>query len=90
MEYGEIIANRIVRLARERGISVNKLAKMSDISQSTLDNIVHGGSKNPRIKTLHKIAYAFGMTISELLDFPEIDAVSFEDTLTDESETADS
>jgi len=52
---------------------------MSNVRQSTLDNIIHGGSKNPRVKTLHKIAYAFGMTISEFFDFPEMDEVSFED-----------
>ena len=39
---------------------------MSNIKQSTIDNIVRGGSRNPRIMTLHKIAYAFGMTLSEL------------------------
>ncbi len=79
MEYHEIISSRIVSLCKGRGISINKLASMSNIKQSTIDNIVHGGSKNPRIKTLHKIAYAFGMTLSEFFDFPAIDAVVFDD-----------
>ena len=39
------------------------------IKQSTLDNIVRGLTKNPRVKTLHKIALAFNMTLAEFLDF---------------------
>lgn len=79
MEYYQIISQRITSLRKKRGISVNELAKMGGIKQSTLDNIIHGGSKNPQIKTIHKISYAFGLTISEFLDFPEMNNVSFED-----------
>lgn len=82
MNYSQIIANRILSLSRARKISINKLAGMCNLNQSTLDNIIHGASQNPRIVTLHKIAYAFGMTISEFLDFPEIDAVTFEENST--------
>lgn len=52
---------------------------MSDVKQSTLDNIVRGLTKNPRVKTLHKIAIAFNMTLSEFLDFNELNDYSFED-----------
>ena len=52
---------------------------MSDVKQSTLDNIVRGLTKNPRVKTLHKIALTFNMTLSEFLDFPELNDYAFED-----------
>ena len=58
MEYSEIIVRRIRSLCAERGISINKLAAMSDVKQSTLDNIVRGLTQNPRVMTLHKIALA--------------------------------
>ena len=45
----------------------------------TLDNIVRGLTKNPRVKTLHKIALAFTMTLAEFLDFEELNDYSFED-----------
>ena len=51
MEYYEIYVMRIRRLCRERGIAINKLATMSDVKQSTLDNIVRGITKNPRVKS---------------------------------------
>ena len=57
----------------------NKLATMSGINQSTIDNIVRGLTKNPRVMTLHKIAIAFNMTLSEFLDFRELNDYSFDD-----------
>lgn len=79
MDYSEIYVKRIRQLCKERGIAINRLAAMSDVKQSTLDNIVRGLTKNPRIKTLHKIALAFNMTVAEFLDFQELNEYSFED-----------
>lgn len=66
-------------MCKERGIAINKLSTMSDVKQSTLDNIVRGITKNPRVKTLHKLALAFNMTLAEFLDFDELNEYSFED-----------
>lgn len=79
MDYSEIYVKRIRSLCRERGIAINKLANMSDVKQSTLDNIVRGLTKNPGVKTLHKIALAFNMTLAEFLDFPELNDYSFDE-----------
>lgn len=70
---------RIRKLCKDRGIAINRLAVMSDVKQSTLDNIVRGLTKNPRVKTLHKIAIAFNMTLAEFLDFEELNDYSFDD-----------
>ena len=78
MEYYKIIANRITGLCRQRKLSIHQLAKMANLKQSSIDNIIHGRSKNPKAQTLHKIAYAFGMSFSEFVDFPEMDEVVFE------------
>lgn len=79
MDYSEIYVKRIRSLCKQRGIAINKLATMSDVKQSTLDNIVRGLTKNPRVKTLHKLAIAFNMTLAEFLDFDELNDYSFED-----------
>ena len=84
MEYHELIANRIAGLCGDRGFSINKLATMSNLNQSTLDNIMRGISRNPRIKTLHKVALTFNMTLAEFLDFPELNDYSFDDDTPDE------
>ena len=79
MKYGGLYVKRIRALCAERGIAINKLASMSGVRQSTLDNIVRGVTKNPKAKTLHKVAIAFNMTLAEFLDFPELNMYSFED-----------
>ena len=79
MNYSELYVERIRRLCKQRGISVNKLSVMSGVKQSTLDNIVRGITKDPRVKTLHKVANAFNMTLAEFLDFEELNDYSFED-----------
>ena len=79
MDYSDIYVKRIKNLCEKRGIAINKLATMSDVKQSTLDNIVRGLTKNPRVKTLHKLAIAFNMTLAEFLDFNELNEYSFDD-----------
>ena len=79
MEYSDIYVKRIRSLCKQRGIAINKLATMSDVKQSTLDNIVRGITKDPRVKTLHKIAIAFNMTLAEFLDFDELNDYLFEE-----------
>lgn len=84
MEYSELYVKRIRELCEKRGIAINKLAVMSDVSQSTLDNIVRGLTKNPGVKTIHKVANAFNMTLAEFLDFEELNEYSFEDDTEEE------
>lgn len=80
MEYAELYVKRIRKLCDERKITINRLAAMSDVKQSTLDNIMRGVTKNPGVRTIHKVALAFNMTIAEFLDFTELNAYSFDDS----------
>lgn len=79
MTYSEIYALRIRNLCKERKITINKLATLAGLKQSTVDNILRGTSKNPKVRTLHKIANVFNMTLSEFLDFPELNNYSIDD-----------
>lgn len=79
MTYSDAIIKRLTDLCVERGITTNKLATLSGITQSTLNSMMRGETKNPKLKTLRKIAMGFNMTVSELLDFPEMNEMEFED-----------
>ena len=79
MIYAELYAKRIRSLCKKRGISINQLAKMSNVRQSSIDNIVNGRTGNPEVVNLHKIATAFNMTLAEFLDFKELNEFSFDD-----------
>lgn len=79
MNYSDIYKNRIRYFCDKKGISVTKLAQMSNISQTTLANIMTGASKCPRVDTLHKIANALSMTLAEFLNFDELNNFSFDE-----------
>lgn len=79
MTYSDVIIKRLTDLCAERAITVNKLATLSGITQSTVENLMKGKTKNPKLKTLHKLAMGLNMTVSELLDFPEMNETAFED-----------
>lgn len=64
----EAISKRIVELCNEKNITLNKLATISGITQSTLDSIIRGKSKNPSITTLKKISDGLEISLSEFLD----------------------
>ena len=79
MTYSDVIILRLSRLCSERNITTNKLATLSGITQSTVENIMSGKTKNPKLKTLHKLATGLDMTVAELLDFPEMNNTIFDD-----------
>lgn len=82
-QYSQILINRIMQLCKSRGMTIYQLSKMSGVSHSTLDNLVNRKTFNPRIKTLHKIATAYSMTVAEFLDFNELNDYSFDDETND-------
>ena len=79
MNYVNIYVKRIKEFCDKRGISINELANMSGVKQSTLNNIMQGNTHNTGIANIHKIANAFNMTLAEFLDFDELNDYSFDD-----------
>lgn len=79
MTYSDVIILRLTKLCAEQHITINKLATLSGITQSTVENIMSGKTKNPKLKTLHKLAIGLDMTVSELLNFPEMNETIFDD-----------
>lgn len=68
MTSNEWVAAKIKLLCKQNNISINKLALNACITQSTLNSIVQGESKNPKISTLAKVSNVFGLTLSEFLN----------------------
>lgn len=79
MTYADAVIKRLTALCKEKKITINKLATLSGITQSTVDNLMKGKTRNPKLKTLHKLAVGLDMTVAELLDFPEMNETAFED-----------
>lgn len=67
MTSNEWISQKIKSLCEKNNFSINKLALNACITQSTLNSIIQGESKNPKISTLAKISNVFGFTLSQFL-----------------------
>ncbi|MCI8497086.1 MAG: helix-turn-helix transcriptional regulator [Clostridiales bacterium] len=78
MTLSEAIVNRILELCQERGITVNKLSIISGITQSTLNNIINGGSENPTVSTVKKICDGCEITLGEFFSVPMFDELEQE------------
>lgn len=79
MSFSQILSKRILKLCDERNLSVNRLATISGLRQSTVNNIIINKTKNPSILVIQAIALGFEMTLPEFLDFSEITSLTLED-----------
>ncbi len=79
MTYAQAVADRISGICMERNLTLNRLASLSGLRQSTLENIAKGNTKNPTLRTLHRIAVGLDMTVAEFLDFEALNETVFED-----------
>ena len=68
MTMVEAIALRILNLCNERNITPNKLSTISGMTQSTINNIINTGSKNPTVSTIKKICDGLEITLSDFFD----------------------
>lgn len=65
MTVGEAVRKRILELCGENKITVNKLAIISGITQSTLNNIVSGRNNGTNVSTIKKICDGLNITIRD-------------------------
>jgi transcriptional regulator with XRE-family HTH domain len=72
MHISKAVAKRIKILCKEKDISINRLATLSGVTQSTIDSIIKGKSRNPQLVTLMKISNGLGISIVEFFDFPPL------------------
>lgn len=66
------------QICKEQNITLNRLATISGLTQSTLDNISKGHTKNPSLRTIHRLAVGLNMTVAEFLDFDLMNETIFE------------
>ena len=58
------VLEKIEKLRKEKGWSINYLAMESGLTQSTLNNL-YSRNTEPKISTLRAICSAFGLTLSD-------------------------
>ena len=65
MNIGEAVKLRIIELCKDKKITVNKLATISGLTQSTLSNIISGRNNSTTISTIKKICDGLEITIED-------------------------
>ena len=70
---GEAVRRRILELCDQKHLTVNKIATLSGVTQSTLNNIVSGRNNSTTVSTIKKICDGMNMTINEFFSSPLFD-----------------
>ena len=70
MNVGQALRERIAELCEEKHITINKLANISGITQSTLNNIMSGRNNSTTISTIQKICDGLEITVIDFFDSP--------------------
>ena len=68
MKLTKAVSEKINKILIEKDITVNKLASISCLTQSTVDSLVNGKSKNPKILTIVRICDGLGISLSDFFD----------------------
>lgn len=68
MTIGDATRTRILKLCKERNITINKLCTLSGITQSTIDNFMRGNTKNLTLQTLLYICERLNIKIIDFFN----------------------
>ena len=61
------ISNNLKRLREKRGYSLEKVARLAELSLNTIVKVENGVNQNPTIETLTKIAKALEVGVDDLI-----------------------
>lgn len=70
MNLQEAIKYRVLNLCQENNVTINGLAMLSGMSQSTVNSLIDGSSKNPKILTILRICLGLNMDLKDFFDNP--------------------
>jgi len=72
-DINQRLASRISALRAERSLSLDALAKKSDVSRSMI-SLIERGETSPTAVVLDKLAFGLGVTLASLFEPPHADA----------------
>ncbi|OGZ44107.1 MAG: hypothetical protein A2W41_00160 [Candidatus Ryanbacteria bacterium RIFCSPHIGHO2_01_45_13] len=61
------IGSNFKKLRAQKGYSLEKVARLADLSLNTVVRLESGTNKNPTIETLTKIAQALDVSVDDLI-----------------------
>lgn len=79
MKVHKAVSEKLTKIMIERDLSVNKLASISCLTQSTVDSLVNGKSKNPKLLTIVRICDGLNIKLSDFFEDKLFDKIDRED-----------
>lgn len=79
MQISKAVSKKIIAICKQRNISINKLAELSMLTQSTVQNIASETSNNPKLLTIVRICDGLGISLSDFFDDKLFENVDRED-----------
>lgn len=68
MRLSEAISEKILKICIEKDITPNKLASICCLTQSTVQNLINGKSKNPKLLTIIRICEGLNIDLKDFFD----------------------
>ena len=79
MKLEKAIQYKINQICKEKEITISKLAELSCLTQSSVNNLINGHSKNPKTLTILRICDGLGIKLKDFYDDPIFDNIDRED-----------
>ena len=79
MKLSDAVCQKIHKICDERNISLNKLASICCLTQSTLQHLTDGRSKNVKTLTVVRICDGLGIKLKDFFDDELFDNIDRED-----------
>ena len=68
MKVNEAVSKKLLNICKEKNISINKLANICCLTQSTVQNIIECNSKNPKLLTIVRICDGLNISLKDFFD----------------------
>ena len=78
MDTSTAVRQRILALCAQQGITINRLATRSGVTQSTVNNIISGRNHSATVATIKKLCDGLDITLRDFFDTPVFDALEQE------------
>lgn len=79
MRISRAVSEKLLKILKEKDITVNKLASICCLTQSTVDSLINGKSKNPKLLTIVRICDGLDLSLKEFFDDEIFDDLDRED-----------
>lgn len=79
MKLSGAVSQKILKICDEKNISINKLASICCLTQSTVQSLIDGKSKNPKMLTIIRICEGLDIRLKDFFDDHIFDNIERED-----------